>query len=182
MNRPIVASAETRRERMRAAMLGLLAEMPFGQIQILGLTGRARVGYATFVRHSTGSQGVIEEIAGDRIRELLQLTIPVMHQFGNEANLTVPCRYVAEHESLWRVLLTGAAAHAVRAGFVRQAREWSRRAGGRETSVPVDLGTVCAAGSAIDALAWWLEQGRPCSPEEMAGFIKRPISAPFVGE
>lgn len=186
MTRTISAFAETRRERTRAAlrsaMLAMLAEKPFEQIQILDLTRAAGVGYATFFRHYAGTQDLLDEIASDQIRKLLEMAIPVMQQFDNQASLTALCLYVCEQRSLWRVLLTGGAAHSVRAEFVRQAREWSRKADGRETSVPLDLGTVCAAGSTIDALAWWLEQGEGYGAEEMAGFINRLIIAPFVGE
>ena len=182
----ISASAETRKQNtraaLRAAMLELLGEKPFEQIQILDLTGRAKVGYATFFRHYDGTEDVLNEIAGDQIRELLEMTIPVLQQYDSAASLRALCHYVFERRSLWRILLTGGAAHAVRAEFVRQAREWSRRAGAGTTSVPLDLGTVCAAGSTIDALAWWLEEGEAYGVDAMAGFINDLIIKPFIGK
>lgn len=179
------ASAETRKQNtraaLRAALLELLGEKPFEQIQILDLTGRAKVGYATFFRHYGGTDDVLNEIAGDQIRELLEMTIPVLQRYDSSVSLRALCQYVLERRSLWRILLTGGAAHSVRAEFVRQAREWSRRAGGGKTSVPVDLGTVCAAGSTIDALAWWLDEGASYSVDEMAEFINQLIIEPFIG-
>lgn len=178
--------AELRRTKsrtaLRAAMLEILAEKPFDQIQILELTVRAGVGYATFFRHYSGTVDVLDEVAGDQIRDLLGMTIPVFEQFDSAVSLRALCHYIAEHRSLWRTLLTGGAAHRVRSEFVRQAREWSRRVGGGPTSVPVDLGTVCAAGSTIDALAWWLEQGQAYSIDDMADFINALVIAPFVGK
>lgn len=180
------ASAETRKQNtraaLRAAMLELLAEKPFEQIQILDLTGRAKVGYATFFRHYAGTEDVLNEIAGDQIRELLEMTIPVLRQYDSSVSIRALCQYVFERRALWRTLLTGGAAHSVRNEFVRQAREWSRKFADTKKTVPVDLGTVCAAGSTIDALAWWLDRGDAYSVDEMAGFINQLIITPFIGE
>lgn len=179
------ASAETRKQNTRAAlrgaMLALIAEKPFEQIQILDLTGRAKVGYATFFRHYSSTQDVLDEVVGDQIRELLEMTIPVLHRYDSAASMRALCQYVSDRQGLWRPLLTGGAAHTVRAEFVRQAREWAKRAGGAgKTSVPVDLGTVCSAGSTIDALAWWLREGESHTVDEIAGFIDRLVIRPFI--
>jgi hypothetical protein len=92
------------------------------------------------------------------------------------------CEYVQEHRVLWRTLLTGGASAAVRAEFVRQARAWAHDPPvTRPTVVPVDLGTVCCAGSTIDALAWWLEREEDHSAAQIAAWIDELIIAPFVG-
>lgn len=182
---PPDSRGEARKQRtraaLRAAMLALLAEKPFEQIQILDLTGRARVGYATFFRHYASTQTVLDEVAGSLIEELLAMTIPVLHQHDSTASLRALCQYVADRRALWRTLLTGGAAHTVRAEFIRQALDWSRRARGAPTAVPLELGTTCSAGSTIDALAWWLSRGEDHGVDEMAGFIDRLIIAPFIG-
>ena len=178
--------AETRklktRAALRAAMLELLGEKPFDQIQIMDLTGRAKVGYATFFRHYQGTEDVLNEVAGGQISELLEMTIPALRKYDSSVSLRALCQYVHERRSLWRPLLTGGAAHSVRGEFVRQARGWSRKFGGAPTAVPLDLGTVCAAGSTIDALAWWLERGEDYTVDEMAEFINQLIIMPFIGE
>lgn len=185
-NGAISAAADTRKQKTRAAlrgaMLDILAEKPFDQIQILDLTGRAKVGYATFFRHYASTRDVLHEVAGEEIRELFEMTIPVFRRSESVLTLQALCRYVLDRQSLWRTLLTGGAAHSVRAEFVRQAREWSQRMDDGTTAVPVDLGTVCTAGSTLDALAWWLGRGDSYSAEDMAGFIDKLIITPFVGE
>lgn len=184
MNSPIPLTADVRKKKTRdalhVAMLELLAEKPFDEIQILDLTHRAKVGYATFFRHYEGPADVLGEVASGQIRELFEMAIPAFQRSDSEAGLLRVCRYVFDRRALWHTLLTGGAADRVRGEFVRQARDWSRRGDGKPTSVPVDLGTVCAAGSTIDALAWWLKEGPAHSPEEMSGFINRLIIAPFV--
>jgi AcrR family transcriptional regulator len=186
MARGKTVSAETRKQNtraaLRAAMLTLLIESPFDQIQILDITRLAKVGYATFFRHYGGTEDVLHEIAGDQIRQLLAMTVPVLEQYDSSVSVRALCQYVCEQRSFWRPLLTGGAAHVVRGEFVRQAREWSRKTSGAKTSVPLDLGTVCAAGSTIDALAWWLEQGDAYGVDEMAQFVDRLIIKPFIGD
>ena len=186
MTSPNSTAAETRKLRtrtaLRSAMLELLAEKPFDQILITDLTNRAHVGYATFFRHYQTTEEVLNEIAGDEIRELLEMSIPVLKQYDSSVSTRELCQYVFDRRSLWRTLLTGGAAHSVRAEFIRQAREWSRMAGGMETEVPVDLGTVCAAGSTIDALAWWLEHTDSYTVDEIAAFIDQLIITPFIGD
>lgn len=182
----ISPSAQTRKLRtrtaLREAMLELLGEKPFEQIQITDLTGRAKVGYATFFRHYESTEALLNEIAGDEIHDLLGMTIPAMLRYDSSVSLRALCQYVKDRSTLWRPLLTGGAAHTVRAEFVRQAREWAGRHGDPETPVPVDLGTVCAAGSTIDALAWWLDRLDAYSVDEIAEFINELLIMPFVGD
>ena len=109
------------------------------------------------------------------------MTIPVMLESDSATSMRALCQYVHDNRSLWRVLLTGGAASTVRAEFVRQAREWARRSERRDTPVPVDLGTVCSAGSTIDALGWWLEREGEYTVDAIAGYINRLVIAPFVG-
>ena len=177
-------SADTRKLRsrmaLRAAMLELLAEKAFDQILITEIAQRAGVGYATFFRHYQTKDDVLAEIAADQIRSLLEMSIPVTLRAGTHESCRALCQYVHERRALWRPLLTGGAAASVRAEFVRQARQWAGDGRHARPGVPVDLGTVCAAGSTIDALAWWLERGEAYSVDEIAGFIDRLIIAPFV--
>jgi len=169
------------RAAMHAAMLDLLEEKPFEQIQITELTARAGVGYATFFRHFSSTQELLDEVAGDEIDALLALTVPIGRSADTGVGTLAVCNYVYAHRQFWRAILAGGAAHSVRAEFVRQAREWAARYDAADAHVPIDLGTVCAAGSTIDALGWWLERIDDFSVEEMAAFIDRLIIRPFVG-
>lgn len=184
MARDNSGSAETRKRATRlalcAALLELLLERPFEAIQILDLTGRAGIGYATFFRHFRSTHDVLDDLAGGEIRDLLQRAMPILREEDGLASIRALCLYVEERKSLWRPLLTGGAAHTVRSVFARQARALSNAALHRETPVPIDLGTICAAGSTIDALAWWLD-GAPHSAEEMAQYIYALVLEPFIG-
>ena len=184
MARDNSGSAEARKRAtrlaLRGALLELLVEKPFDAIQILDLTGRAKIGYATFFRHYRSMHDVLNDVAADEIRDLLQRAMPILQEEGSLASIRALCLYVEERKSLWRPLLTGGAAHTVRNAFVTQARGLSSSASHRETAVPIDLGTICAAGSTIDALAWWLD-GAPHSANDMAQYIYALVLEPFIG-
>lgn len=184
MPKPILRTHASRkaqsRKAMSDAMLALLAERSFDQIQITDLTARAGVGYATFFRHFQTLSDVLEHVAGEEIRALLEMSIPLLSQSDSAVSTLALCRYVGQRKELWRTLLTGGAAHRVRGEFVRQARVWAAREDVPNGKVPNDLGTVCTAGATIDALAWWLERDASYDVEALAQFIDRGIIAPFL--
>jgi len=177
-------TGETRKQRtraaLRAALLHLLADKEFDQILISDITRQAKVGYATFFRHYSAKEDVLSEIAAEEIAGLLGMSIPVMQASDSANSCIALCRYVDDRRSLWRTLLAGGAAASVRKEFVRQALEWLEDNSPPRNTVPIELGTVCSAGSTIDALAWWLDRGDKYSVEEIADFINRLIIAPFV--
>ena len=164
------------------AMLELLSERSFDQIQITDLTARAAVGYATFFRHFQTLADVFDVVAGEEIRALLEMSIPLLSQSDSAVSTLALCRFVELRRDLWRTLLVGGAAPRVRAEFVRQARVWAAREDERKGSVPIDLGTVCTAGATIDALAWWLERDASFDVEALAKYIDRSIIAPFLSQ
>lgn len=184
MSKPAVQTHASRKAQSRKAMcdamLELLEERSFDQIQITDLTARAGVGYATFFRHFQSLSDVLEAAAGEEISALLEMSIPLLSQSDSAVSTLAICRYVAQRKDIWRTLLTGGAAHRVRGEFVRQARVWAAREDERKGSVPIDLGTVCTAGATIDALAWWLERDASYDVEALARYIDRAIIAPFL--
>src|SRR4051812_10736553 len=100
MNSAVQPFADPRKQKTRdalhGAMLALLAEKPFEDIQILDLTNRAQVGYAPFFRHYGGPADVLDEVAGDQIRELFEMTIPAFQRSDTASGLQRVCRYVFE--------------------------------------------------------------------------------------
>jgi hypothetical protein len=105
----------------------------------------------------------------------------VLQRSSSAESCLALCRYVHKRRDLWRTLLAGGAAASVRQEFIRQARAWSvNQVNPVATSVPLDLGTVCSAGSTIDALAWWLERDGEYPVEMIAEYIDKLIISPFV--
>ncbi|WP_372747520.1 TetR/AcrR family transcriptional regulator [Litorivivens sp.] len=181
--RPHFASASDARvlrtrEALRAAMLELLESQPLEQITIPLLAARAGIGRTTFFRHYPSKDALLDDVATDAIRDLIELTLQGAN--GNDAELgpLLLCRYVAKHRQLWKALLTGGAAGAVRDEFVRVAREVAAKAPTRSSWVPNEASIVIISSSTIALLTWWLEQDRPISAKRVASIMEQTILAP----
>src|SRR5581483_38901 len=111
------------REALRRAFLELLETKPLDQITIQEITGRAGVGYVTFFRHHGTKESLLNEIAADQIRRLVDLTLPVLDAVDSRAASLALCSYVNEHRALWSTLLTGGAAAVLREEYIRVSAE-----------------------------------------------------------
>lgn len=171
------------RRALREALLALLEEKPFDQITIREITGKARVGYATFFRHFTTKDDLLNNLAAGQISELLALATPLLDAAGSRDAVRALCTYVDQHRTLWAALLTGGASGTVREEFIRQARRLER-AGHYPTRVPHrlpgDLPVVFGTGATIDVLAWWLSQETLHSIEDIAKVIDELVITPIL--
>jgi AcrR family transcriptional regulator len=168
------------RKALRDALLALLEEKPFDQVTIREITGRARVGYATFFRHFSAKEDLLNDLAAGQIAELLALTLPPFHTYGSRDALQALCSYVHERKTLWAALLTGGAAGTVRDEFIRQARVLATTYPPQTHWLPRDLATVYGTGGTIDVLAWWLSQDEIFPAEMIADILDRLVITPVL--
>lgn len=158
----------------------LLESQSFNQIKITDITKRSRIGYATFFRHYATKEDLLNDLAGDEIRDLFSLSIPVLHRVNSLESCRTLCAYVDRRRPLWRALLTGGARSTMQSEFVRQAREWVPKNARSIGSVPLDFATVYAAAGTIEALSWWLETTENHSVNAMAAILNKLIAVPLV--
>jgi AcrR family transcriptional regulator len=168
------------RNALTGALLELLEEKPFDQLTIREISARAGTGYATFFRHYATKEALLSDVASEEIADLLNRTLPVLHDSTSFDSTLALCRHVHDHRNLWVALLTGGAAGILREEFIRQARELPRGFGEIKSWLPADLAVVYGAGSTIDLLAWWLSQGAAYTPEQIATILNRLVIAPLV--
>lgn len=175
---------DRRRQRSRAALteglLSLLEEAPFDQITIQGVVQRAGVGYATFFRHFADKQALLNSLAADEIRGLIDLTLPVLASVDARASALALCAYVDARRALWSALLTGGAAAILREEFIRQANLIGGVEAGEEAWPPRDLMVPFAIGGVLDILTWWLRQAAPVDQAKVAGLLADLVIAPLV--
>jgi AcrR family transcriptional regulator len=169
------------RNALTRALLELLEEKPFDQLTIREISARAGTGYATFFRHYPTKDALLSDVASDEIADLLNRTMPALHDAKSYESTLQLCRHVGEHRNLWVALLTGGAAGILRQEFIRQARRLPRDHLAGKSWLPDDLGVVYGAGATIDLLAWWLGQQDFYSPEQIASILHRLVIAPLVG-
>jgi AcrR family transcriptional regulator len=170
------------RKALRSALLALLEEKPFDQITIREITARAGVGYATFFRHYTAKDHLLNDLASGQIRDLLALSTPLLRHAGSQDAARALCTYVNDHRALWTALLTGGAAGTVREEFIRHARriETDSVYDSGQHWLPGDLPIVFGAGGTIDILAWWLSQEKHHPAEDIARILDELVIAPVL--
>lgn len=169
------------RQALRRALLALLDRNQLDQITIRDIVAEAGVGYATFFRHHASKEELLNEIAAEQVGSLMALTLPLLDPTDTRVSCLALAKYVDKHRALWSALLTGGAAGALRAEFIRLAQEAAANVRSNEW-IPVELGAVYGVTATIEILTWWLR--RPAgeyTPEQVAEFIDRLVVAPATG-
>ncbi len=168
------------REALRQALLELLQSRPFEQITIREIAATAGIGYTTFFRHHPGKESLLEEIAAQEMRELLEY---LLSSFGaanpHEGSLAL-CNYVASRRPLWTTLLTGGAAGTLREEFVRISRQVAEEEASTPDWLPMDAAIVLISSGTIELLAWWLAQSRPLPAAAVATIFERVVLSPVL--
>jgi AcrR family transcriptional regulator len=166
------------REALRRALLSLCERKQLDQISIRDIVAEAGVGYATFFRHHASKEELLDEIAAEQVRNLMALTMPLLDPTDTRVSCIALCKYVNEHRSIWSALLTGGAAEAMRAEFIRLAKEGTAHIQSSD-ALPVELGAVYGVGGAIEILTWWLRTpAGEYSEEQVAEFLDRLVVGP----
>lgn len=168
------------REALRNALLELLDVKSLEQITIREIAAEAGVGYTTFFRHHPTKEALLNDIAADEIRQLIELSVNVLDTTDIKAATLTLCRYVAEHRELWSTLLTGGAASTLREEFIRLSQEVAAARGEWSDWLPTDVGVILVSSGTIELLAWWLKQADPIPVEQLATIYERLVVSPVV--
>ena len=181
---PQALDARTRRTRasLDRTLLTLLGHKPFERITIREIARRAGIGYATFFRHYSGKESLLNAVAAHQIRDLLAQALPILFAANSRAACRSLCVFVDRRRRLWRALLTGGAAAIMRAEFVRQARAIAAQRPGPRGWLPDDLKVVYGVGGTIDVLAWWLQQRRALPAARIARVLDRLVITPVLSK
>lgn len=172
------ARAVRTREALRTALLGLLETTPLEQITIRDIAAAAGIGYTTFFRHHPSKESLLDEVAAEQMRQLIEMVLPVVATQHTRAGSEALFRYVDAQRALWTVLLTGGAAAALRDELLRISREIAAAWPKPRAWPPVDVVTLLIVSSTIELLAWWLRQREPISIEDIADIHSALVIAP----
>ena len=175
------ARAVRTREALRLAFLQLLEVKSLDQISIRDICAEAVVGYTTFFRHHPSKESLLDDVAAEQIGQLVGLSLPVAETIDTRAASVALFTYVNEHRKLWSTLLTGGAAGAMRAEFLRVSMEIAAERGQPDVWPPADIATILVVSSTIELLSWWLRQSKPISIEKVAEIHEAIIVTPTVG-
>jgi AcrR family transcriptional regulator len=168
------------REALRGALLELLKIKSLEQITIREITALAGIGYTTFFRHHPTKETLLEDIAAEEIERLIELSLRVFDDENVQAASLALCNYVDENKTLWSTLLTGGAAGALRAEFIRVALEVASSRPANYDWLPAEVGSMLVASGTVELLAWWLKQPEPISVQQLATIFERVVVAPIT--
>ena len=167
-------------ESLRMAFLALLKKKDLNQISIRDIANEAGVGYTTVYRHFTNKEELLDYIAAEEVKTLIDLSLPLVNAADMRSAGLSLCREVAKRETIWRSLLTGGAANVLRQEFVNQALEIAANWETPHDWIPTEIGVTLAASSTIELLGCWLKQAKPISADKIAVIFEHVIITPII--
>ncbi len=169
---------------LREALIALIEEKGFDALTVGDLTERAMVSRAAFYRNYQDKYDLVEQIFEEAMKMLLDAVAEMGPPRGREHHPPeVWVRFfehIAEYERLYHALLGNKGSP----WFVRKMRtsladlvtQHGREHVPREHPAPGrpvlpstdEFVPALVSAMLVEAITWWLEQGRPCTPREMA--------------
>ena len=162
---------------LREALIGLIEERGFEALTVGELAERAMISRAAFYRNYQDKYNLVEQIFAEAMNGVLA----AIADLGQEHPADIWVRFfehIAQYERLYRALLgkNGSSwfARTMRARLADLVTERGRLPHGpNESTHPVhsfadDFVPDVVSSLFVEAITWWLEQGRPYTPQEMA--------------
>ena len=164
---------------LREALVELIEERGFEALTIGVLTERALVSRAAFYRNYQDKYDLVEQIFEEAMRALLGAVGELGREHPTESWVTF-FEHIASYDRLYRALLGSKGSP----WFVRKMRARlsdliKERGQGHLPHGPIastrpahtfsdELVPDLVSAMFVEAITWWLEQGRPSSPREIA--------------
>lgn len=164
------------------ALIELTLEHGYEAITIREITERAKVGYATFFRHYSDKEALLNDVLALFIEELTQRLSSSIGEddFARQGELIFA--YVQQHSALSRLLLTsrsrGEVMKAIQLNqhFLSQAQSKTQST----DTIPVEVALYHWSAATISLIEWWLENEMNLSPQRMGEIYRDLIVLPTV--
>ncbi len=169
------------RRALRDALISLLVERGWDDINIQNLCERADVGRSTFYIHFQNKEELL--VSGfDDLRAFLRM------QAAEKNGAADPLGFVRgliehayEQRTLFRVIIGKRSGHVVQKRF----REMVSQLVEEELSLPAgwqrDAGIRYVAGALVELLAWWVDAGNARSADDIEQLFYR-LTLPVIGQ
>ena len=162
---------------LREALIELIEERGFEALTVGELTGRAMVSRAAFYRNYQDKYDLVEQIFEEAMSALLNAVGDLGREHPSEVWIKF-FEHIAQYEQLYRALLgrKGSSwfARKMRASLADLIKERGRLPHGPDANAhPVhsfsdEFVPDLVAAVFVEAITWWLEQGRPYTTREIA--------------
>lgn len=156
--KPDDARARRSIEALSGALLELLEHTSLDEITIKEITKTAGVSYPTFFRRFSSKDDLLANIATEEVRRLLSLSQRVFDDRSSSESIGIMLTYIEDHRRLWRTLLTGGAASAMREEFMRISAEIAASRPRANPWLPLELSIPFTANGIFEIFAWWMNQ------------------------
>jgi AcrR family transcriptional regulator len=170
------------RKLLRDALIELIEEHGFDSLTVGEVTSRAMVSRAAFYRNYQDKYDLVEQIFFEAMNELNKaVTSPEYHTPENFARFF---DHILEYERMYRALLGRKGSPwfvlKMRSALIDVIKSW--QAPGTIHIFPPDDDMVpdIVAAMLIEAVVWWLENGKPYSSQEMTNRCLMLVSAVFA--
>src|SRR5512147_2375338 len=162
---------------LREALIELIEERGFDALTVGEIAERAMVSRAAFYRNYQDKYDLVEQIFAEAMQALLEAVAEPRTAHSPEIWVRF-FEHIAEYERLYRALLGRKGSpwfvRKMRASLVELVKDHGRALDGPPGAAqtvhpfPDEFVPDVVAAMFVEAITWWLEQGRPYSPEEMA--------------
>src|SRR5215218_2063844 len=185
-----VTSLRLRRTQklLREALIELIEERGFDALTIGEITARAMVSRAAFYRNYQDKYDLVEQIFEEARSALLAAVGDLGREHPPEIWVTF-FEHIAEYERLYRALLGKQGSpwfvrkmRAALADLVKERGQLPHGSNGADRPVHSFSDAFVpdlVSAMFVEAITWWLEQGRPYTPREIATRTARLASAIF---
>ena len=156
--KPDDARAHRSIEALRGALLQLLDHTALDEITIKEITKTAGVSYPTFFRRFSSKEELLADIATEEVQRLLSLSRKAFENRESPQAIRAMLSYIEDHRHLWRTLLTGGAAAAMRDEFMRISLEIAHARPRSNPWLPLELSVPFTTSGIFEIFAWWMNQ------------------------
>ncbi len=162
---------------LREALIELIEERGFEALTIGEITGRAMVSRAAFYRNYQDKYDLVEQIFEEAMSALFNAVGELGRVHPPEIWVTF-FEHIAHYERLYRALLGSKGSpwfvRKMRASLADLLKELARLPHGSDASAysvhtfSDEFVPDLVSAMFVEAITWWLEQGRPYTPREIA--------------
>lgn len=166
------------RRALTSALISLTLEKGYDAISVRDISERAGVGYATFFRHFSDKDALLEDVLEGTLTDFLGLIQPVMND--PERTVTLVFEHVKRNPDLVRVLLrTRNVSPLLPRIFVFSSQAMLETLTPNPKSlIPPEIAAHHMIVSILELIEWWLEHEMPYPPEHMGKIVNALIMQP----
>jgi AcrR family transcriptional regulator len=179
---------------LKEALFTLILEKGYDGVTVEDITRKADLGRTTFYLHYRDKEDLllksIDAIADDLLSQISRTNLlggptsdmPTFTEMRQMNPVLLVFQHAGENANLYQIILRGGSATPA-AGRFREIISTAAQAffstnlkqstPGHTPGVPLDVLANYFAGSLLNLVTWWLENGMPYPPDQMAGIFRQ---------